>query len=97
MALHKKYKILLREICRLKLSNESLSKEDRKKEIIVLTHFPPFYHEFKEALKEIGAKVCIYGHLHGNGQYMVKQGIIDGINYIMVSGDYTGFKLIKIK
>ena len=91
------HKIILREIGRLKLSYESLSKEDRKKEIVVLTHFPPFYHEFKEILKQINAKVCIYGHLHGNGHYMVKQVLIDGINYIMVSGDYTDFKLIKIK
>ena len=91
------HKIILREIGRLKLSYESLNKEDRKKEIVVLTHFPPFYHEFKEILKQINAKVCIYGHLHGNGHYMVKQGLIDGINYIMVSGDYTDFKLIKIK
>ena len=71
--------------------------EDKKKDIVVITHFPPFYPEFKQALKDIGAKVCIYGHLHGNGHYMVKQGKIDDIEYIMASGDYTGFKLIKIK
>lgn len=91
------HKVILREVGRLKLSYNSLSEEDKKKKIIVITHFPPFYHEFKETLKEIGAEMCIYGHLHGKGHYMVRQGIIDGINYIMVSGDYTGFKLIKIK
>lgn len=90
-------KIIRREVLRLKLSYNSLSEEDKKKDIIVITHFPPFYKEFKDALKEIGAKICIYGHLHGNGHYMVKQGTIDDVEYIMVSGDYTGFKLIKIK
>lgn len=91
------HKVVLREIGRLRLSYNSLSEEDKKKEIIVLTHFPPFYQEFKEVLKEINAKICIYGHLHGKGHYMVRQGEIDGINYVMVAGDYTGFKLIKIK
>lgn len=90
-------KIIRREVIRLKLSYASLSDEDKKKDIIVITHFPPFYKEFKDALKEIGAKTCIYGHLHGNGHYMVRQGEIDGIEYVMASGDYTDFKLIKIK
>jgi len=90
-------KIIRREAIRLKLSYDSLSEEDKKKQVIVVTHFPPFYHEFKKVLKDIGAKVCIYGHLHGNGHYMVKQGVIDDINYVMVSGDYTDFKLIKIR
>lgn len=89
-------KILAREIGRLKLSYNSLSKEDKEKEIIVITHFPPFNFEFKNVLKEIGTKKCIYGHLHGNGHYMVKEGIIDDIEYVMVSGDYTGFRLVKI-
>ena len=90
-------KIIRREAIRLKLSYESLSEEDKKKDIYVITHFPPFYKEFKDVIKEINAKICIYGHLHGNGHYMVREGIIDGTEYIMVSGDYTGFKLIKIR
>ena len=90
------HKIVEREVGRLKLSYNSLSAEDKKKDIIVMTHFPPFYTEFKKALKEIGAKKCIYGHLHGKGHYMVKEGLIDDIEYIMVSGDYTGFNLLKI-
>ena len=91
------HKIIKREVIRLKLSYDSLSDENKNKDIIVITHFPPFYPEFKAALKEIGATKCIYGHLHGNGHYMVKQGLIDDIEYIMVSGDYTNFNLIKIK
>jgi len=90
------HKIVKREIIRLKLSYHTLNDEDKNKDIIVVTHFPPFYPEFKNALKEIGAKFCIYGHLHGNGHYMVKQGLIDDVNYIMASGDYTNFKLVKI-
>lgn len=90
-------KIIRRETIRLKLSYESLSEEDKKKDIIVVTHFPPFYYEFREVLKEINAKICIYGHLHGKGHYMARTGNIDGIEYVMTAGDYTGFDLIKIK
>lgn len=89
-------KILAREVGRLTLSYNSLSDIDKEKDIIVVTHFPPFNLEFKNALREIGAKKCVYGHLHGNGHYMIKEGMIDNIEYIMVSGDYTGFKLVKI-
>lgn len=32
----------------------------------------------------------------GYGHFMVKEGIIDGIEYKMVSCDYTKFKLIKL-
>ena len=90
------HKIMLREVGRLKISYNTLSNEDKKKDILVMTHFPPFYHEFKEALKEIGAKKCIYGHLHGKSQEEGVTGNIDGIEYIMASSDYTGFKLLEI-
>ena len=32
----------------------------------------------------------------GYGHFMVKTGIIDEIEYIMVSCDYTKFKLVKL-
>lgn len=89
-------KIYQRELIRLKLSLDSIKKENKDKAIILATHFPPFEYEFKNVLNEYKVKKCIYGHLHGEGHYMVKQGIEEGIDYIMVSGDYTGFKLIKL-
>ncbi len=89
-------KILQREIGRLKISLDSIHKEDKNKDVIVMTHFPPFNHEFQKLLKEYNVRKCIYGHLHGKGHYMVREGNIDGIEYIMVSGDYTKFKLVKI-
>ena len=36
------------------------------------------------------------GHLHGYGHFMVKEGIIDGIEYKMVSCDYTKFNMVKL-
>ena len=83
-------------LIRLELSLQSIAEENKNKDIIVMTHFPPFRHEIKELLKKYNVKKCIYGHLHGDGHYMVKEGIIDGIEYKMVSGDYTKFKPIKL-
>ena len=47
-------------------------------------------------MKDYDIKKCIYGHLHGYGHFMVKEGIIDGIEYKMVSCDYTKFNMVKL-
>ena len=90
------YKIYQRELIRLELSLKSIAIENKGKDVIVMTHFPPFRYEIKEMFKKYNVKKCIYGHLHGEGHYMVREGIIDGVEYKMVSGDYTKFNLIKL-
>lgn len=90
------YKIYLRELTRLELSIKSIADENKSKEIIVMTHFPPFRHEIKEIFEKYNVVKCIYGHLHGDGHYMIKEGLIYGVEYKMVSGDYTKFNLIKL-
>lgn len=90
------YKIYKRELVRLELSLNSISEGNKLKPIIVMTHFPPFRYEIKEIFKKYNVKTCIYGHLHGEGHYMIKEGNIDGVDYKMVSGDHTRFELIKL-
>ena len=90
------YKVYLRELVRLELSLNSIEEEKKDKEILVMTHFPPCRHEIQEIFKKYNVKKCIYGHLHGEGHYMVREGVIDGIEYKMVSGDYTKFELVKL-
>ena len=90
------FKVYKRELVRLELSLNSIKEENKDKPIIVMTHFPPFRYEIKEMFKKYNVKLCIYGHLHGDGHYMVKEGDIDGVEYKMVSGDYTKFELIKL-
>lgn len=90
------YKVYQRELIRLELSLKSILEENKKYPIIVMTHFPPFRYEIKEILKKYNVKICVYGHLHGDGHYMIKEGNIDGVDYNMVSGDYTKFKLVKL-
>ena len=89
-------KIFRRELIRLKLSLESVLPENVAKPIIVATHFPPFRHETLQLLKEYNVEMCVYGHLHGQGHYMIREGNIDGIEFKMVSGDHTGFNLVKL-
>lgn len=92
-------KIILREENRLILSLEKAKKIQEKspdKQIIVAMHFPPFIGNFQKIMKDYDIKKCIYGHLHGYGHFMVKEGIIDGIEYKMVSCDYTKFNMVKL-
>ena len=90
------YKVYLRELVRLELSLNSIAMENKDKDIVVMTHFPPSRHEIQEIFKKYNVKKCIYGHLHGEGHYMVREGEIDGVEYKMVSGDYTKFELVKL-
>jgi predicted phosphohydrolase len=96
-------KLIKREAIRLKLSLEEglkikkeYEKQGIKKDILVAMHFPPFNLEFQQILEEYKVKKCIYGHLHGYGHSKVKEGIINGVDYVMVSCDYTNFKVVKL-
>lgn len=89
-------KVIKREEQRLILSLEYAKRNFSEKKIIVAMHFPPFIGEFQNIMRKYDVEKCIYGHLHGYGHSLVKEGNIDGIEYIMVSCDYTNFNLIKL-
>ena len=90
-------RIIKREEGRLELSLKEGKKINSDKQIIVAMHFPPYSSgRFEEIMKKYNVKLCIYGHLHGYGHKMVKEGLIDSIDHKMISCDFTGFKLIKI-
>lgn len=96
-------KIIRRENIRLKLSLEAaVDKFGEDKEIIVSMHYPPFNNyeklelNFIKTMKKYNVVKCIYGHIHGEAQKEAIQGIIDGIEFKMLSSDYTNFDLVKI-
>lgn len=89
-------KVFIRELGRLKLSLDSIKEKNTNMPIIVAVHYPPFEYEVKQILKKYTVKKCIYGHLHGDGHYMVKEGLIDDIEYIMVGADYKAFTPVKL-
>lgn len=96
-------KLLKRENLRLGISlNDGVNKYGKDKKIIVCTHYPPFNDLNKretsliDTMKQYNVETCIYGHLHGEAHKDALQGKIDGIDFKLVSCDYTDFKLVKI-
>ena len=99
------YKILKRENERLKISiNKGINEFGIDKEIITFIHYPPFYKEeiipeeidFSKTLKNYNIEKCYYAHLHGESHKDAIEGIINGIEYKLISSDYLKFDLLEI-
>ena len=102
-----------REEERLKLSLQSGVDNFGDKEIICIMHYPPIIEENKndannqsknlkvsnyvQIMKQYNVKTCLYGHLHGESHKEAFEGIIEGINFKLVSSDYLDFKLYKLE
>lgn len=93
-------KNILREIGRLKTSIQS-TKTDKPK--IAIMHYPPFFSGVKEeylftkVLEENNIQKCYYGHLHAASQKTATQGIVNNVEYYLISGDYLNFELKQIE
>lgn len=99
-------KIIEREIGRLELSLKDAKNKSETKDIIVCMHYPPISKNYLEneferkivyLLKEYNVKKCLYGHLHGTSHAQAITGMIEGIQFELVSADYLDFNLLKIK
>ena len=97
-------KLTNRETGRLKISLDAAMKLKEKspgKEILVFTHFPPYYagkesEQIVNLLSEYGIKRVYYGHIHGN--YNIEPSIdCRGIQMNIISADYLNFvpKIIR--
>lgn len=92
-------KIFERELQRLELSLKSASETSNDGGVIVSMHYPPFNakgepSKFVEIMGKYNVRKCIYGHLHGTGFKSAVVGLIDGIDFSLVSADYLDFKPI---
>lgn len=92
-------KVILREAGRLRLSLEAGRR--LALEPIAFLHYPPVYfvnknEEILSVLHEYGVKKCFYGHIHGSGIQYAVDGVFEGIDYRLVSCDYTHFKPILV-
>ncbi|MFU0799229.1 MAG: metallophosphoesterase [Xylanivirga thermophila] len=88
-------KIFERELNRLILSLKDIPMD---KEIIMIFHYPPFDDRGKKTkimdiIEGYPIKHILFGHLHGDSLNNVTEGLIDGINYHLVSCDYLNFEL----
>ncbi len=91
-------KILNRELIRL----ESSLKAAGEKEKLVFLHYPPVYKGYRcqpilDLLRRYGVKQCWYGHLHSESHRLAVTGPFEGVDYHLVSADYTGFRPIAVK
>ena len=90
-------KILNRELGRLETSLKAAG--DREK--LCFLHYPPRYRDYVcteivDLLTQYEVKRCFYGHIHGSGAQFAIQGLVDGIDYQMVSADYLQFSPYQI-
>ena len=96
-------KMIKRETARLELSiKDGIQKYGNEREIIAFLHYPPITQnnlnkpenrEFINMLKKYNIKRCYYGHLHGQSHKDAVVGILDGIEYKLISADYLNFDL----
>ncbi|MDD7401960.1 MAG: excinuclease ABC subunit UvrC [Clostridiales bacterium] len=91
-------KILQREEARLRLSLQAAHRALDGRQLLVMTHFPPFAknlvpNPITGLIREAGALACVFGHIHhADSPYCFRQREIDGVLYSLVAGDYLGFK-----
>lgn len=89
-------KIYKRELLRLDASLSTIDDGVTKK--IAMLHYPPFDgklrpNDFVDVLVKHKVDMCIYGHLHAEGLRYAVEGIINGVDFKLVSSDFLDFKL----
>lgn len=87
-------KVLLREAGRLEASIRSAL--DAELTPVVFLHYPPIYYneynyEILEVLHKYNIKKCFYGHIHGSAHNYAIDGVVDGIDFRLISADYLKF------
>ena len=92
-------KVLMREASRLETSIRSAISDNLKP--VVFLHYPPIYYnernyEILEVLHRYGIKKCFYGHIHGSAQNYAIDGVVDGIDFRLISADYLKFVPLDI-
>ncbi len=94
-------KIFRRELIRLEASLK-LGAAAQPDEIICFLHYPPLLSSFRcepviALLQKYGVKRCVYGHLHSEGLRWAVEGVQEGIEWRLVSGDHVDFTPVFLK
>lgn len=94
-------KVFEREKIRLELSLSAAQKKAQGRPIVCMMHYPPMLGEtvetdFTSLLEKYNVRLCVYGHLHGDGIKMGFNGEKNGIQYRLVSCDALDFKLLDV-
>ncbi len=94
-------RIYARELQRLSMALEAAERMNSGKPVAVMLHFPPLYlgtrrSGFTELMERHRVRLCVYGHLHGNGISAGFSGEQGGVRYQLTSCDSQNFRLRKI-
>lgn len=94
-------KIFRRELMRLEASLK-LGAVQQPEEIICFLHYPPLYANFRcgpmiELMQRYGVSRCVYGHLHSESLRWAVEGLHEGIEWRLVSGDHVDFTPVFLK
>lgn len=86
-------KVFKRELLRLEASLQSAGELAK----MVFLHYPPRYKgyqcdEILALLEKYEVRRCFYGHLHGPSHRLAMEGLWDGIEFRLVSGDFLDFQ-----
>ena len=92
-------KLINREAMRLKASLEAGKNLGGR--LIVFLHYPPITDsqqctEIIDVLKQYKVDKVYYGHLHGGSTLYAVNGLVDGINYHLVSADRVDFTPVLV-
>ena len=90
-------KILNRELMRLEASLKAAGEREK----FCFLHYPPRYRDYVcreivDLFAQYGVKRCFYGHIHGPGIKQAVQGVVEGVDYVMVSADHLQFRPYKV-
>lgn len=97
-------KIHNRELERLKICLESISKADPEHKLphILMIHFPPYGRnggdcDYSELIEGSGVvDICLYGHLHGRAHNQIFEGERNGTKYFCVAADYLKYRPFRV-
>lgn len=90
-------KVYRRELMRLEVSLQAAGEAPK----LAFLHYPPKYQgyicqEIVDLLEKYRVQRCFYGHLHGPAHKLARQGMMNSIDYRLVSADYLNFIPEKI-
>lgn len=90
-------KVFNRELLRLETSLKAAGERPK----LAFLHYPPLYQGYRceeilALLEKYQVEACYYGHLHGGSMRLALEGKHGNVDYHLVSGDFLGFRPLKI-
>ena len=98
--IEKSKRIFARDVERLRLSLDQLSKDASFR--VAMTHYPPISADLNPSivsniLEEYKIDVCVFGHLHNVKKERQLFGEKNGVQYLFTSADYLGFDPMLVR